>query len=122
MPSVLVDSHGVIEDPRSTLQKLRRRELEAILRAEGIDAPQDIPADAARQILRSSGVNVDKYLDRRMNFIWPEKTAVSPVDYESMNMGKLRSVAAKLGLSFNPSTKKHQLIETIRAYENGEPA
>lgn len=62
---------GVFEDPRDALGRMRRRQLEAVLRAEGFDYPQGIPATAARTMLRESGVDGRKYIDGQGRFTLP---------------------------------------------------
>ena len=52
-----------VDDPRDTLAKFRRFELEAVLRAEGIAHESGIPAILARELLRRKGVKADNYLD-----------------------------------------------------------
>lgn len=121
MPHVLVDSRGQIEDPRGLLEKLRRRELEAILMNEGVSVPQDIPAEAARQVIRSSNIDISRYLDEQLNFLWPSSYE-SRQELELMRMTEIRALAARLGISFKPSTKKMEIVNAVKAYYNGEPA
>lgn len=127
MPHVLADGNGKIDDPRGVLDKLRRKELETILANEGIQAPRDIPAEAARQLIRSANVDFNRYVDDQMNFLWPERPvkAADAVDYDDLDewrMPHLRKLASQMGVSFKATDNKESLISKIRAQSHGEPA
>lgn len=100
-----------MEDPRGLLEKLRRRELEAVLAAEGIQYPPDIPAFNARFLLATNGVDVHKYVNNGQ-FVAPEGTAA--IDVESMKMPELRTYCAKSKIPWSVSDKKTDLQRKIQ--------
>jgi len=71
---------GETIDPRSSLYRLRRKQLEAVLFDNQIPYPQDIPAEASRSMILHAGIDVERYLDpRTRQFLWPESWHVRPV-------------------------------------------
>jgi hypothetical protein len=100
-----------IEDSRGLLQKLRRRELEAVLAAEGIHYPPDIPAFNARFLLATNGIDVHKYVNNGQ-FVVPE--AAAAIDVESMKMPELRQYCARSGIPWSVSDKKTDLQRKIQ--------
>ena len=115
MPTFL----NISEDGRSIDQCLRRRELEAIGIAEGLNLPKDSPAETTRQVLRSYGVNFSKYIDETGNFLWP-KTVQELLDVDSMKMPDLRKYCAKAGIKWSLHDKKTVLQDKIREHlKNG---
>lgn len=104
-----------MEDPRQPIHKLRRLELEAILAAENISAPQDVPAFTARWLLLSGGVDVTKYIGPHGEFIKPAPKP-GAVNVDEMKMGELRSYCSKAKIPWNLKDKKTELQERIRNF------
>ena len=107
-----------MEDPREPIHKLLRHELEAILAAENIDAPQDVPAFTARYMLFTAGVDVTKYIGPDGEFIKPTPKP-GAVNVDEMKMGELRSYCAKAKIPYTLKDKKVELQERIRNWSHG---
>lgn len=105
------------EDPRGLYEKLRRTELYAILDAEGISYPIGVAADSAREILKSTGITPDKYVDQQGQFRWPEaeqsKKDNNVKSYEKMKMHELRKYCTQQGVEYTFKDKKADLIEKL---------
>lgn len=107
-----------MEDPREMIHKLRRKELEAILAAENIDAPQDVPAFTARWILFNNGVNVAKYIGPGGEFVKPAPK-VGAVNVDEMKISELRSYCAKTKIPYSMKDKKTDLQDRVRNWQHG---
>ena len=103
---------GAQGDPRPLLEKLRRKELEAIMDAESIPHPPQPPATAARQLIQSYGVDVAKYIDDNNEFRWPEEGGK---DLDAMRIQDLRKYCAHEGIEWTMSDNKEALKAKIRA-------
>lgn len=113
------------DDPRDPLERMRRRELEAVLRDNNMSHPKDIPANAAREILRSAGVTGHSYIGPHGEFVWPEEVDAGD-DYDpsaalgkavgDMTIQELRTTLKRIGIAWNLSENKKTLQKKLNAY------
>ena len=112
---------NIAEDPRDIWQKFRRKELDAILDAEGIQHPPMMPAISAREIARGSDINPEKYMAPDGSFIWPDRKPNpekphQETDVDSMKRTELIKFCKHAGIEWSMSDKKPDLQKKVRAY------
>jgi hypothetical protein len=105
-----------VEDPRDLLQKLRRWELEDVLKAEGLPHPKNVPAIIARRILRDNHVDPGKYVGPDGRFIKP-KPKEQQVDIQKWTIQQLRKYCGACQVPFEMKDDKAALRAKIEAHQ-----
>lgn len=103
------------EDPRSTLERMRRVHLRKYLQYHNVPCDPDAPAITMRALAIDRGLNGSDWLEVVAK-IEAEKTEAKQdeqADYQSMTIQQLRTTCKDRGIKISPSDNSEALREKL---------
>lgn len=121
MPTYLYDSKGrIIEDPewdpRNLLSKLRRKELEAILKDNDIPHQPNPPAYVSRELIKANDIRAERYIDEIGNFLWPVQKEPENPRTDGLKRPELIRMCKDLGIEWSMKDTKADLQQKVAAH------